>query len=203
MYKFALTSTGVLSGKSTLANYLEASHGFIKAEFSRALAEMFVEHWNAPMPHETGIGLRLTVEQLYAEKDTYRPLLQQFGDWIGYNDPTRAEQWVLRALNGVGWLDAKVGVIFDSFRGEKQAQVLRDLGFTLVQLEISETERKYRAGLMGKDYFAILAAMEARPDLELGIHNPDIRLDGSMPTHIQVQILLQAGKTYGPYPSRC
>lgn len=191
MYKFALTSTGPLSSKTTLAKYLEANHGFILAEFSRALAEMFVEQWNAPLPHETEIGLHLTLDQLYKEKEAYRPLLQKFGDWIGYNDPDKAEQWVLRSLNGAGFeFNGGRSVVFDSFRGEQQAQVLRGLGFTLVQLEISETERRYRAGLLGKSYPAILDAMDARPDLELGIADPDIRLRGEVPTELQARILL-------------
>jgi|SRR5229473_3745300 len=198
MYKLAITSSGPLSGKTTLAKYLEAEHGFIRADHSRTLVEWFVQTWNDPLPHIA----QITVEQVYQDKETYRPLLQQYGDMIGFNDPGRAAHWILRTINRTISLDER-GVVFDSFRGEKQAQVLRDLGFTLVQLEISETERKYRAGLMGKDYFTILAAMEARPDLELGIDNPDIRLDGSIPLQIQVQILFQAGKTYGPYPSRC
>ena len=46
-----------------------------------------------------------------------------------------------------------------------------------------------RAKDMGKSYGAIKKAMEARPDLELGIAHPHLHLDGTLPVGKQAEII--------------
>lgn len=190
-YKLALTSSGPLSGKSTLAKYLESEHGFIRADHSRTLVQSFVDTWN-----NTHDCMDITVEEVYAEKEEWRQALQQHSLEVGFSDPGHAVYWTKRTLKE--WLSYKPqrNVVFDSFRGELQAQTMRDLGFMVVQLQITEEEREYRAIQLGKDYTKIKAAMDARPDLEKGIAKPDLTLNSELPLDVQARILWTAGDLF-------
>ncbi len=184
-HKFALTSSGPLSGKSTLARHLRDAYGFILADHSRSLVTAFVESWNSVLP----VSERITMDQVYQEKEVWRGRLQQFGYQTGFNDNTGAQLWVFITLKE--WLpDQKRDVVFDSLRGETQANVLRWLGFEVVQIEIGEAERLNRAGGLGPAWEDIKRSMVAAPELELGIRNPDIHLNGKLTTETQAKILL-------------
>lgn len=184
-YRFAISSTGPLSGKSTLAKYLRDNHGFLLADHGLSVVKSYVEWYNNEFAE------RNTVEHVYLNKEEYRQELQRHGYEVGFNDPDKSEQWVRFTLSA--WLeDTFRDVVFDSIRGDGQAQVLKDMGFTLAQLEISESVRKYRAQELGRDYDALLAAMEAAPELERGIERPDIIIRGESPVDIQARILLDA-----------
>jgi len=184
-HKFALTSSGPLSGKSTLARHLRDAYGFILADHSRSLVTAFVESWNSVLP----VSERIAVDQVYQEKEVWRGRLQQFGYQTGFNDNTGAQLWVFITLKE--WLpDQKRDVVFDSLRGETQANVLHWLGFEVVQIEISEYERCARAAKLNLSCTGISQSMAAHPELELGVRHPDIRLDGSLPTAFQASTLL-------------
>lgn len=194
--KFALTSTGPMSGKSTLARHLESEYGFMRADHSRTLVAAFVEDWNDSKP----LSGPITVEEVYRDKETWRPLLQEFGYLIGFNAPEKARYWMERTLHD--WYREKsIGrerdVVFDSFRGETQAEVMRGLGFELVQIEISDTARCIRAGLLGKNCKDVLNAMRARPELEHGIARPDIILNGELPVDVLGKILMHRREDFG------
>jgi hypothetical protein len=178
-WKLALCSTGPMSGKSTLAKYLEANYGFIRADHSRTLVEDYAK-WLAP----------LTADEVYANKELYRRALQQHGYDAGFNDGSRMVYWVKRTLSE--WLSFKPqrNVVFDSFRGEVQAQVMRDMGFEIVQLSISEDARQVRADELGRDYEQIVISMFKRPELELGVKNPDITLNAELPVEVLAKVLI-------------
>lgn len=180
--KIALTSNGPLSGKTTLARYLEYKHGFAIAKHSMTLLEDYVD-W---LRFATG-DKDYTVQTLIQRKEIHRKALQEHGSEIGFDSPSMADVWIGRTLKKVGSAEH---IVFDSFRGEEQAKVLRDIGFILVQIEIDEEERKKRAERMGKDYDLIYEAMEKRPDLEKGIQNPDIHLVGTLMVQEQAGIIL-------------
>lgn len=190
----ALTSTGPLSGKSTLAKRLAREYEFIHADHSRTLVVSFVMHANAQvLPERSGLILPLTVEDVYKDKEFYRTRLQGHGNRIGFNDPALAKEWMLYTLFQSGWFsDAGQDrdVVFDSFRGEAQAQALRELGFTLVQLHIGEDERMRRAMESGVDYARIVQAMIEHPELELGIKSPDITLNGEADVEYLARLLV-------------
>lgn len=182
---FALTSNGPYSGKTTLAKHLEREYGFLVASHSRSLVELYVADWNRVDPNH-----RLTVEQVYTDKERHRPTLQAFGYTIGFNDPHKAEQWVRYTLRE--WLQTpQQDVVFDPARGEVQAQVLQDMGFKIVQLEISDDERCRRASLLGKDCSAVMLAINQRPELERGVKHPDISLNAELPVEVLGRILVQ------------
>lgn len=185
--KIALTSSGPLSGKSTLARHLEQEYGFVRADHSRSIVESFVKDWNATEPLLSG---PITVEEVYRDKETWRPLLQEWGFIAGFNDPRKAGRWVKYTLSE--WLRTPDrDVVFDSLRGETQAQVLREMGFTLVQLSIPSNERCRRAMALDKNCEDIRHAMRMHPELEEGIDHPDIRLIALVPVDVLARMLLQ------------
>ena len=192
--KFALTSSGPLSGKTTLAKHLEIEYGFIRADHSRSLVKSFVADWNSSLPLLSG---PITVEEVYRDKEQWRPLLQEWGYISGFNDPGSAVRWVRYTLSE--WAQQRYrDVVFDSLRGEGQASVLREMGFEVVQIEIGEDERLKRAGGLGKTWEDIKRSMAAAPELELGVRHPDIRLNGELTTYQQARILVHL-----PEGARC
>src|SRR5258708_2202876 len=188
MHKIALCSSGPMSGKSTLARHLESVYGFVRADHSRTLVASFVENWDNPISDPSEM---ISVEQVYREKEIWRPLLQTYGYQIGFNDHDKALHWIRRTLGDWQLAGGKQDVVFDSFRGELQAGILRSMGFTLVQLEIDEAERMYRAQADGVDYERMLQAMKMHPELEGGIARPDLRLNGGLPVNFLAWALLK------------
>lgn len=187
MRKFALTASP-LSGKSTLAAHLVDGYGFIRVDYSLVLVRSFVDAWNGERPYN---GEELTVEQVYQSKEQFRRDLQEHGYKIGFNDPGMAEHWIQTALKDVG---DGLDVVFDSFRGELQGEVLRGLGFTLVQLELPDDVRWQRARAMGKDPAKLAAAMHLHPELERGIKRPDISLNAQLPVDVLGRVLMDRGE---------
>lgn len=184
--KIALNSTGPLSGKTALAKELEQAHGFFRVDHSRTLVENFVWEYNI-----SWVSTNLTVEDVYADKECWRPQLQAWGNKVGYNDPAKSEYWIRATLHE--WLrddEMQGDVVFDSFRGEEQAEVLRRMGFTLVQLHIPENIRQYRAAVIGMPYNKILENMDRRPEIERGIKKPDVMLVATMPVPNIARFLL-------------
>src|SRR5579885_328623 len=84
--KFALTSNGPLSGKTTLATHLRDAYGFVIASHSRSLVRSFAEKWN-----EEGDAPSISMDYVYQHKEQYRRQLQVHGDEVGFNDPDKAE----------------------------------------------------------------------------------------------------------------
>jgi len=181
--KFALVSTGPLSGKSTLARYLKDEYGFILANHSLTLVHSFVEDWN-----RTGHLLPgpITIEEVYRDKEIWRPLLQEWGFAAGFNDPNRATHWIKQTLSE--WLrNPERDVVFEPARGELQAQILKEMGFEGVQIEISDRMRCQRASLLGRRCEDVIRAMNREPELERGIKQPDLRL--KMTVDVPIELL--------------
>lgn len=180
-YKIAVTSNGPLSGKTTLAEYFRDHYGFQVVSHSLTVVTAYVEDYNKRNAEP------ITVARVYQDKEAHRQALQSFGDRSGFNVQENALYWIEKTL---GQWDGKSDLYYDPFRGEIQAQIMREKGFTLVQIEIPEDVRILRARKKGVDYLQILRSMEARPDLEKGIRQPDITLDGTWPTHRQAHLIL-------------
>src|SRR5258708_408595 len=90
--KIALSSTGPLSGKTTFALFLEWEYKFVRVDHSRTLVQNFVDAWNAEQ------GEALTIEDVYADKETWRGALQVHGNLIGFNEPRMALYWIEQTL---------------------------------------------------------------------------------------------------------
>lgn len=204
--KIAISSTGPYSGKTTLAKYLEKEYGFVRADHSRTIIEDFIGHWNAQPEH---FQEQLTVDQVYANKEYFRQGLQEHSLRVGVSSPEKAEYWTRQTLIRAGCSITQArcpgstplvcpdkDVVFEPFRGEVQADVMRRLGFTLAQLDIPAWVRRHRARLLGKDYDQIEASMQAHPELEGGIERPDVCLDGVRPTAVLARALFWPHVTY-------
>ena len=185
--RIAITSTGPLSGKSTLAKYLVREFGFIRADHSRSLVEDFVRDYNAYNPN---VSSNLTVEDVYADKECWRPQLQAFGYRMGYNDEYGARKFIERTLDRAG-ATPDTDVVYDPFRGELQGSVLKSMGFVLVQLHIPEDLRRERAASLGMPYDKIIESMDRHPKLERGIKEPDVWLMANMPVPKIAQVLIR------------
>jgi hypothetical protein len=196
--RFALGSNGPLSGKTTLAKHLKSEYGFLYVSHSRTIVTGFVNMWNDGLPHKSGLSgvEQVTVEQVYADKESWRQQLQTYGYTMGYNDPGAARYWILRTLEP--WLDdnRKQDVVFDAWRGEVQAQELRNLGFEIIQIDIDALERSNRAQAMGCSFEKVYESMLAEPKLECGLGwswntiSPDTTLNGEMPVEILGKTLM-------------
>lgn len=185
--KFALTSTGPLSGKSTLARHLRDEYGFVLADHSLSVVRSFVEEWNA-----ANDAPAIWPEFVYTHKERFRRDLQEHGYKVGFNDSEGGGNmfWIGRTLSE--WLrDPSRPVVFEPARGEDQALGLRKLGFTLVQLNIPGDERCRRAEALGRDCGKIQQAMRTHPELEGGIASPDITLPSTLPVEVMGKILMQ------------
>lgn len=180
--KLALTSNGPLSGKSTLAAHLRDKYGFVVASHSLSVVRSFAELKG------------VSVDFVYEHKEQFRQDLQQHGYDVGFNDPERAEYWILRTLSDWYKTWPEKDVVFDPIRGEGQAETIRGMGFTLVQIWISDAERLRRAEAIGRDYGKIAASMNAHPELERGIKHPDVRLNGELSTEVLGRILMHRGE---------
>jgi hypothetical protein len=176
--KIALTSTGPMSGKSTLAKFLAREYGFYVADHSLSLVKSFVGWYNQQLMKSGGKEF-ITVETVYQDKERWRKSLQEHGYRIGFNAPGQAGTWIQYTLDG--WYYRQGDVVFDSFRGEEQAHVLKDMGFILVQIEIPESVRELRYTELGRheEYERSLSARKAHPEIEDGIAQPDVRMDGT------------------------
>ena len=172
--RFALTGSPLV-GKSTLARHLRDTYNFMLADHSRTVVEAFVYDYNSYPPLDF-----LTVEAVYKDKEKWRPYLQAFSIASGFSDDDRALFWTKMTL--AEWLTTSPAhdVVFDPFRGEVQAQVMRDLGFELVQIEITPELRCARARLLEYNCVELERAINAYPEIETGIKNPDITLNGAL-----------------------
>lgn len=196
MQRIALVSTGPLSGKTTLAHYLQQHEHFIIACHICTLVESFVEKENSTnYPYH-----EFTMRDVFSNKEFYRPALQDHALAVGFHDEDMLGYWIERTIakatqtQDSSTLLRTQGLVFDPIRGAAQAQYLRDTGWTIVQLQISENERARRAEAMGKDYESIVQAMQRHPDIERGINFADIVLDGEKGTGETALHLLELAK---------
>lgn len=173
--RIALSSTGPLSGKTTLANYLAMHHNFVHAKHNETLYVEYLLRYNER--HE---GQQLTIRDMLLQKEAHRQALQETGIQCGFDQPERSLYWVLKTLNSATRHWEFSPVVFDNIRGEAQAGHLRDLGFVIVQITIPESVRLHRSGSEER-YLKLRENMGAHPDIEYGIVRPDIILPGDQP----------------------
>lgn len=197
--RIALVSTGPLSGKTTLANYLQARYRFGIACHICTLVESFVEYENnTKYPYH-----ELSVPEVFANKEFYRAALQDHALRVGFHSDDMLAYWIERTIakaraqfDSSTLLSNDYGMVFDPIRGEKQAKYLHDSGWTIVQLQISENERARRAGEMGKSYEMIWDAMQRHPDIEGGVEFADLVLESEhMTVEMSARIIMKYEST--------
>ncbi len=181
MTMLALTAPP-LSGKTTLARYLEHHYGFVFADHSLTLVREYVAWHNS-------MGWRLSTKEVYDNKEAYRKSLQEFGYQIGFNGEHQSVWWAEKTLSE--WRKYPVGtsIVFDSVRDVYLADYLSDLGFKLVRIVIGGALRRQRAESLGRDYADIEQSVLARSDLERASFPVDITLFGHLPLEQQAHSL--------------
>lgn len=136
------------AGKSYLAKALEDRGwqvlnytDFIKGKLCEALA---------------AVGMQVTVEQMHANKEFYRPLIIEFATVIGCDQGYGVEDLIAQIKP-----DAE-GVVFDNVRFPAQWNLLETAGLTLLRLTTPDRVRLARARGVGmtKERFLAMAIEE-------------------------------------------
>lgn len=130
MLRLALTG-GLFSGKTTLADALVERSGFQKIDYTGLLKTFVVEALKA-------IGVEVTIEDILANKEKYRPLIIELGHVIGFDDGYGIDE-ILAALE-----DDK-SYVFDNCRFDAQYEKLVEAGFILVRITTPMRVRLARA----------------------------------------------------------
>jgi hypothetical protein len=157
MIKVALTSRGPYTGATSLASYLEIFDCYQHISMSEFLIVKFAEtHGLIPA----------VVTQNKAE---YRLGLQKFAEDIGFSTSTVFLDQMLATYNGISDL------VVEKVRTNEQASYLRDNGFKIVNLYITQAERERRAAGLGVEQQALSTAL-AHP-IEQGIDADLIDID--------------------------
>lgn len=156
-----------LSGKSTLAIELEA-RGFQRLNFTDLIKELFcawADLW----------GVSITVEDIYADKEAYRPDLIAFANAAGFDDGFGVEMLIDQ-------IDPNAtGVVFDNVRTEAQWKLLKAAGFTLVRLTTEERFRVARAMTLCISREDFLATADSFTEMPLPTEPDEIRLHQAGP----------------------
>lgn len=158
--------TGKLrSGKSTAAMYLIENRDYKLASFAKPLKAALVEAVNREVmdawtPEQSAaffggtasfkeLGL-FTVEDLNANKEVWRPMLQAFG--TGVRNLVDWDHWVNKAVDE---LSPDYDYVFDDVRFLNEAQAIKSRGGLIVRLEAPIEARAYRAGQSVSELLAV------------------------------------------------
>lgn len=180
---------GMYAGKSTLGRYLEDNYGWTFLDYTgqlkRFLAvamtalhrEIAAEGVPGYGPHE-----HVTVSHIAQHKDIFRPLLQNLGTYLGYDNGFYVEQMIRQ------WklLGIPEPVYFDNVRFPAQFSLLKNEGFVLVALQIRTDTQIERATKLGvpEDELKRMQAHKA----ESGVA-PELLLDGELPIATNAELL--------------
>lgn len=165
------------SGKTRLANYMRDEHGVTVLSYTDSLKVKLVDALNA-------IGVRVTLDDVLANKKVYRPLLQELGSFLGYDEGygvrKMVEQWQA--------LGSPEPVIFDNVRFPAQWEMLKEYGFVLVGMQVSRGIQVARARGLGvsDEDFAKMASHNAESWFDC-----EIALDADKPTEDLADVLLR------------
>ena len=191
--KIALTGP-MFAGKTSLADYLEAEHGWTKLNYTDTIKVRLCDALNG-MYKGMGSKRRVTVTNIAQHKRTYRKLLQEFGSFLGYDDGFYVDEM----LNQWRALGSPEPVIFDNVRFPAQFEALYEEGFVLVGIELSPSTQYERAKAAGVTS-AEMEAYQAHA-AENGV-GAEIWLDGELPVEENANILNRLAGIRLPKPGR-
>jgi hypothetical protein len=135
--KVALTGK-LYSGKTTIAKLLEGLHGYTLVNFSDYLKGLALNSLSVVDERYQG----MTIREMNRDKQKYRPFLQEFGTLIGFDAEA---MYIGRVLSLV---DSE-NVVFDNVRTQAQADLLTNLGYKIIKLNLTDSEQSDRAYHMG------------------------------------------------------
>jgi hypothetical protein len=160
--KIAITSAGPYAGATTIGKELADWYGYQHITMSDYLILNFAQANN------------LNPDEVREHKKDWRKQLQAYGDLIELNNDSKCGYHVHRML--VPW-DRISPVVIEKVRSDSQAACLKNYGFTIVHLEITEEEREYRALNLGVTPTELHHIMEHHIEKKISQDLIDITLD--------------------------
>lgn len=156
--KYIALTGHIATGKTAVAKALQAK-GYILVSYTDYLKEIVAAAL-------TSVGIRTSLDDILAEKERYRALIQAFGSVIGFDSGV---PYLDDALYRSGWVNARVDarVVLDNVRTDDQAKIAEQYGFTVVELTASHPTRAARLQDAGKDTNAVFST-ETHP-IESGL----------------------------------
>ena len=130
----------IATGKSTLTQYMQSQYDWYAIEYADSLKWALCRALNY---FEEETGKHFFLDDIHADKDRYRKVLQELGTAVGFDEGAGVEmavnEWVIRRRS------ANQPVIFDNVRFPAQFEMLKRHGFVLVELWVNYDIRKARA----------------------------------------------------------
>lgn len=163
---------GLFSGKTTLADALVTHSGFQKIDYTGLLKTFVVEALKA-------VGVEVTIEDILANKEYYRPLIIDFGHVIGFDDGYGIKEILER-------LPEEDSVVFDNVRFDAQFEKLEAAGFILVRITTPMHMRVARAIGKGISRSEFARCIEDSSEAPLREYPNEVRIhvDGPIETVI-------------------
>jgi len=128
------------SGKTTLADYLVAHHGYSRVSFAKRLKEVAAAVYNHGDPIEKNATYRVSREETDDTSLSGREVLQQFGQSVKALDRDFWIRWLLSDID-----DRSGGLwVSDDTRFPYEAEALRSRGFAIVRLDTPSAVRAQR-----------------------------------------------------------
>lgn len=154
------------SGKTSLGRFLEKHYDWYFMDYTGSIKQHLVNALNGV--YKTN---HVSVDDINQDKKRFRPLLQELGSYLGYDEGYYVDEMLERWERDTANDDAERPVYFDNVRFPAQFDLLRTRGFVLVQLQISNIEQRQRArGLgVGVDELERVAAHKAEDGVEAEI----------------------------------
>ena len=169
------------AGKTTMAHALERE-GFVLINFTDSLKAMAAD----ALCH---LGVPTSVADIKADKEHYRPFLQQLGTLVGFDEGRTIPAFVAEHIQRYG---EDRDYVFDNVRFLAQWEALKPFGFTLVQLHLTPMQQEERATTLGISHEALGRAMSHPAEVGFPRQPGEVVLPGTMPVDRNVAYLLQA-----------
>ena len=122
---------GLFSGKTTLAEALRDQGNFQLIDYTGLLKLLAVEALNA-------IGVTVTIEEMLANKEKYRPFIIELGRLCGFDEGFGLDEIVEKLQDDISY-------VLDNVRFDAQYEKLEKAGFILVRVQTPMHIRVARA----------------------------------------------------------
>lgn len=188
--RIALTGPAY-SGKTTLADYLEEHCGWTKLNYTDRITIDVAKALSAVRERP------VTVDEIMRDKEKHRPILKALSAYLGYNQGYGVKD-LLQEYEAQRDYSERELVVWDCVRYERQADILVDAGFVIVEMEVEVVTQQTRAFAKGitAEKLEELMGLEA----DEGVI-PDMKLDGAAHIAELADALMRlAGLRHRPKP---
>lgn len=172
----------MFSGKSTVSGILDATCGFLYANYTDYGKVLCARALSAMLGREVPVAEVRSRKNEPRMRDFLIAALRVYGFDEGAGVDT-----LLKQLD----ISPAMDVVFDNVRYLPQYEKLRDHGFRLVRLFISDEEQERRAALAGMPVEKLRALRQESSETSLPYQDGEIRItvDGKLPDEVVSEIL--------------